>query len=90
MENKDYKRIPVLPSTKKEFDVAKAGSDCKTQDEFILDLLVCREMLFERRQLHFVKFPSIELALREIEGRILITRGVDNKNWVDITDMIPE
>jgi len=90
MDTKEYKRIPVLPDTKKKFDIAKAGSDCKTQDEFIQELLVFRELLLEGRQLHYVKFPDFGLALRETNGRIWITRGTDNKTWIDITDILPE
>lgn len=88
MDNKDYKRIPVSPSTKKQFDIAKVESGCGTQDEFINELLICRDILSKPQELHFVKFPSFELGLKETEGRIWITRGTDNPTWVDITKII--
>jgi hypothetical protein len=53
MEVKQYKRIPVLQDTKKLFDMAYAASDCKTQDEFIKELLKSNE-IYQR----YFKYPS--------------------------------
>lgn len=39
MEEKEYKRIPVFPSTKKRLAVAKEKSDFRTYDEYINYLL---------------------------------------------------
>ena len=88
METKEYKRIPVLPPTKKLFDIAKVESGCGTQDEFINELLICKDILTKPQEHHFVTFPSFELGLRETDGRIWITRGTDNSSWVDITNVI--
>jgi len=45
METKEYKRIPVLPSTKQRFGIEKIKSDYETQDEFLNYLLdVCEAL----------------------------------------------
>jgi hypothetical protein len=90
MDEKVYKRIPVLPDVKKEFDVAYAESDCKTMNEFIYDLLIIKKIHLGKSDHHVIELPSGSLGIWEVDNRIWINWGEDIKKWVDITDMIPK
>lgn len=88
MDSKQYKRIPVLPDTKKLFDIEKAESNCATQDEFVNELLMYKEIVTSRDDLRIVRLPSYDIAISETNGKILITSGFYNSIWADITDIV--
>jgi len=49
---------------------------------------ILKALLSEPRDLHTVFLPSMTLVVREDNGRVYITKRIDNKKWADITGIL--